>query len=205
MRDLQQKAIESALICDWERAIDYNLAIIKENPTDIQALNRLAKAYMELGQKNQAKEAYQKVLELDKYNAVAHRNLEILPQKNATAQKIAEEDFIEKPGITKYTKLIKLANKDSIAELYCKQPLALKSQGKLVSVYTEKETKIGSLPDDLSFKIRKLSQKGYKYTACIKAVENKGVNIFIRETKRPKRYDEMPSFLTTTNHQRLKK
>lgn len=205
MQDLQHKAIDAALICDWERVVDYNHAILQDNPLDIKALNRLAKGYMELGQKNQAQEAYDQVLKLDKYNTVAQKNLKLLPQKNSTASTIAEEDFIEEPGQTKTSPLIKLASKEVIAELYAKQPLNLKPQGKLVAVYNQDHTKIGSIPDDLSFKINKLLGKGFKYAACIKAVEEGNVLIFIREIKRPKRYEEMHSFSATTNHQKLKK
>lgn len=206
MQDLQHKAIDAALKCDWERVIDYNHAILQDSPLDIKALNRLAKGYMELGQKNQAEEAYDKVLQLDKYNTVAQKNLKLLPRKNSTASSIAEEDFIEQPGETKTSPLIKLASREIIAELYAKQPLSLRPQGKLVAVYTQDNSvRIGSLPDDLSFKIKKLIEKGYKYAACIKAVEEGNIHVFVREIKRPKRYEEMHSFSATTLHKKLKK
>lgn len=205
MRDLQQKAIESALKCDWERAIDYNLAILQEHSSNIQALNRLAKGHMELGQKNPAKEAYGKVLKLDPYNSVALRNLKLLPQKNASANNISSEDFIENPGETKTTTLIKLADKNILAGLYIRQPVNFKAQGTLVAVYASEIQKIGMLPDDLSFKLKILLKKGYSYDACIKAVEDKSITLFIREIKRPKRYLELQSFSATTNHRTLKR
>ncbi len=204
MRDLIQKAIDAALNCDWERALDYNLAVLQEDENNLQAMNRLAKAYMELGQKNQAKEIYQKVLSLDPYNQVALKNLRLLPKKNATAVEVAQEDFIEAPGETKTALLIKIASKDVLAELYAKQPLTLKVQGSLVAAYTKSVQKIGCLPDNLSFKIKTLIKKGYAYSACVKAVDENQVTIFTRETKRPKRYSEMPSFSEANNHKNLK-
>ncbi len=202
--DLTKKAIQAALNCDWERAIDYNTAILRQNPNDIKALNRLARAYLEIGNKDQAKELSEQVLKLDRYNPIALRNLSLIPQKNSTVREIANEDFIEKPGETKLVNLIKLANKDVITPLYSKQPLQLETKnGRLVGVYTKDKQRIGSLPDDLSFKIKALNRKGYQYQACIKSSQNNKVTIFIRETKRPKRYQNLPSFSTALNHQIL--
>lgn len=206
MRKLKQEAIQAALNSEWGKAIGLNLDILRENPNDIQTLNRLAKAYMELDQKEQAKKTYQKVLELDKYNQVARKNLAILPEKNPKTQKTADEDFIETPKETKTVQLIKAANKNVLAELYVKQPLKLKPQGKLVQLYTNEEDtkKIGALPDDLSFKIKKLLEKDYEYSACIKSVDNKDVSIFLRETNRPEKYADLPSFSKQVTYQLLK-
>lgn len=205
MNDLQQKAIDAALCCDWERAIDYNVAIIKEQSDNIQALNRLAKAYMELCQKDQAKEIYKQVLKIDKYNSVALKNLKLLPQKNSTIQDTTDEDFIEEPGITKSVSLVKITNKDILAEIYIKQPVNLIPKNRLVAIVTSNKKQIGSLPDDISFKIKRLMQKNYKYSACVKSVEDNKITIFIRETKRTKRYLDMPSFLPSLSYQTLKK
>ena len=62
------QAIDASLVCDWDLAIDLNLQILDETPTDIPTLNRLAKCYAQIGDKKSAKDAYQKVLDLDKYN-----------------------------------------------------------------------------------------------------------------------------------------
>lgn len=205
MKNLQEKAIEAALNFDWELVVDYNLTIITESPNDLQALNRLARGYMELGQKDQTKEIYEKVLKIDKFNPIAIKNLKLLPRKNGASTTTANEDFIEETGITKTTKLIKLAGKDILGVVYCKQPLQLYPKSHLVSITTPDNAYIGSLPDDLSFKIIKLMQKGYIYTACIKSVTNNEITIFIRETKRGRRGQTMPSFCITLNYQALKR
>lgn len=194
IKDLATKAVQSALACNWESAIETNLAILAHNSNDIQALNRLAKAYMELGQKDDAKHIYQKVLELDKYNAVALKNLQRLPQKQQTADRIADEDFLEEPGRTKSVKLIKIADRQILAELYTKQPVNITPKVRLVSVLTTKGKYIGSLPDDLSVKISKLLKIGCEYTACLKSVSDKEIVVFLREIKRSKRLKGMASF-----------
>lgn len=205
MQNLTNKAIEAALNFDWELALDYNLAIINDDPDNLQGLNRLAKCYMELGQKDQARAIYKKVLELDKYNSIAIKNLKLLPKKNGLSITFAEEDFIESPGCTKTVYLIKLAGNDVISSLNSKQILHLKPKTRLVSINTESDIYIGSLPDDLSFKIISLIKKGYKYQACVKSVANNTLSVFLRETNRPNRQSAMPSFTTTNSHKSLKK
>jgi len=189
MNEQHDKAIKAALERDWEGAIELNLEILSISPQNIPSLNRLGRAYMELGQKESAKDAYEQVLKIDKYNTIATKNLKLLPhQKNNLATTIfTEEDFIELPGITKSTSLIKVASRDTLLSLVCKQSLTLVPRTHLVSVQTQDNITIGCLPDDLSQKIKSLLKIGYRYSACLKGVSDNTVIIFLREIKRPKR------------------
>ena len=64
MNKLAQKAISAALNGNWELAENLNKQILKKNSKDIDALNRLARTYIELGKINKAKGASKKVLEM---------------------------------------------------------------------------------------------------------------------------------------------
>src|SRR3989344_4600825 len=46
---LKTQAVQTALSGNWEKAIDINKSLIKEDPSDIDALNRLAFAFTILG------------------------------------------------------------------------------------------------------------------------------------------------------------
>jgi tetratricopeptide (TPR) repeat protein len=196
MHQLQDKAIKSALSGDWEAAVEYNLEILADSPQNITALNRLGRAYTELGQKEAAKDAYEQVLKIDKYDTIASKNLKLLPhQKNNMASvELADEDFIELPGITKSTGLIKVASRDILLSLVCKQKLTLTPRTRLIAICTDDKTCIGCLPDDLSLKLQGLIKSGYSYTACLKGASDNTATIFIRETKRPKRPSASPTF-----------
>ena len=52
---LKTQAIQTALSGNWEKAIDINKSLIKEDPSDIDALNRLAFAFTILGKTKDAK------------------------------------------------------------------------------------------------------------------------------------------------------
>lgn len=62
MTSLQNQAINTALTGDWEKAVLINKDLVKENPKDIDALNRLAFAFNILGKNKEAKLTYQRVL-----------------------------------------------------------------------------------------------------------------------------------------------
>lgn len=196
MHALLDQAIQAALRGDWESTVELNLEILADSPQNIAALNRLGHAYTELDQKEAAEDAYNQVLKIDKYNAIALKNLKLLPhQKNNLRDvSLAQEDFIELPGITKSTLLIKVASRDVLLSLVCKQRLALVPRTRLVAITTEDNTCIGYLPDDLSLKLKSLVKSGYVYSACLKGASDNTATIFIRELKRPRRPSASPTF-----------
>lgn len=195
MRNLQTQAIQASLDNDWEIAIDLNNLILQENPADIASLNRLARAYAELGQKESAKSVYQKVLSLDKYNPIAVKFLRLLPDKNGASEtNLAKEDFVEEAGTTKAVTLVKSAAKDVLLSLCIRQQLQFTPRSRLIAISTLAGNYIGCLPDDLSFKLKKNLKTGYKYTLCLKTSNDRTATIFIRETHRPSRPTAGPSF-----------
>lgn len=206
MQDLTRLAIKASLACNWEEAIDFNMSILQADPDNIAALNRLARAYTALDQKSSAKEIYQQVLKLDKYNSIALSSLKSLPDKNGhSPTPTASEDFIEEPGLTRTVKLIKLAGKETLLTLSCKEPLTLVPRSRLIAVIRTDQTYIGSLPDDLSVRLLKLIRSGYSYRTCIKHATDNSVTLFLRETKRPNRLTAVPSFSRQLQHKQLKK
>ena len=88
MIPLKTQAIQTALSGDWTHAILLNQEILTENPDDIDTMNRLAFAFMSAGQVKDAKQVYQRVLELDFKNPIALRNLKRLSNVTNTKSKI---------------------------------------------------------------------------------------------------------------------
>jgi tetratricopeptide (TPR) repeat protein len=205
MQDLTNKAISVALEGKWEEAIELNLTLLKKDQNDIATLNRLGHAYTKLGEIAEANKTYKKVLSLDKYNPIASKGLKRLKtkQKAKTSETTIpapaiKANFIEEPGKTKTTQLVRLADNETIANLHIGQPVFLDAKKRSVTVKTEDGTYIGSLPDDLSFRLGKLLRGGNKYETLIKGLEGNAVLIFIREVERSKRHKNTPSFPSTT-------
>lgn len=196
---LSNQAVAAALKNNWQEAIDLNQILIENNPHEIPALNRLAKAYEETGQIKLAKSTYQKVLKIDKYSRIAQNNLDRLkfqsedsaPKKTALIQNFS---FIEEPGKTKTVGLTKLAPHQIISQIRHCLPVKLKANNRRVSVVTLEDTFIGYLPDDLSMHLIKLLKHGNQYEAAIKTVTANNIEVFLRETKKSARLKGLPSF-----------
>lgn len=78
-------AIASALAQDWGKAVEANRAVLRIVPNNIEALNRLAKALLELGELSEARDAVNGALQLDSTNTIARRNCDRLERAEAAA------------------------------------------------------------------------------------------------------------------------
>jgi len=70
-----EKAIALAMENHWEAAVAANKHILSVAPDDVGALNRLGRASMEMGQYEDARDAYARTLVLSPSNTIAHKNL----------------------------------------------------------------------------------------------------------------------------------
>lgn len=196
--NLEKQAIQAAINGAWQKAVDLNRQLIKENPKNTAALNRLARAYWELGKNDQAQKTYKKVLTLDPYNSIAAKNLQrIVKKRKKIKQKkitITSNLFLEEPGKTRTIKLIRLASADILAGLSNGQKVELIPKKRTISATTEDKVYLGTVPDDLSLRLNKLIKGGNRYQAFVKAIDKQHLEIFVREIFRSKRFRNLPSF-----------
>jgi hypothetical protein len=182
---LAQKAIQEALSGNWDQSLKLNLQILKENSSDIDALNRLARAYKELGQISKAREFAQKVLKIDSVNQIAVKALEKWKSLKASDKSlpvgISTESFLEEPGKTKLVPLMDVGDAKILAKLDSGDEVNFLVHPHRVSVITTDKKYIGRLPDDLAARLRRLIKSGNSYQALIKNIEGHEVKIFIRE------------------------
>jgi tetratricopeptide (TPR) repeat protein len=193
------QAIQAILKGNWEQAITLNLEILKQNPNDIESLNRLAFAYSAIGNVQKAKMLYQKVLKIDDANPIALKNLKKLTdgkqRKNGYSSfQINNTMFLEEVGKTKVIMLINTAPPKAIRLLQIGQPLVLCIKRLKIFVLDEHEKFLGMLPDNISRRLIKFMKGGNKYDAYVKAIEDSGVSIFLKEVKRVSKFKNQPSF-----------
>ena len=198
---LKNQAIQTALEGNWTEAINLNKDLIKENPEDIDALNRLALAYTIVGKLKEAKSAYQKVVDIDPLNSIALRNLKKLKEKNVKEADPTEyrinNNFLEEPGKTKVIELINTAQPKIIEGLRTGKSLTLVV--KRLKIFVEDGNQyIGVLPDDIAKRLIKFMNGGCTYDAFVKAASAHKVSIFIKEIKKSARFKESPSFLSNS-------
>lgn len=197
---LKNQAIQTALSGDWQNAIVLNKNLIKEDPNDIDALNRLALAYLIVGKTKDAKSMYQKVIKIDPLNPIAQRSLNKLKDKKAssptpTSYKINNQ-FLEQPGKTKVIELINIAQPQIIERLRTGQLLELSVKRFKIFVLDNKQY-IGVLPDDIGKRLIKFIKANGIYEAFVKSASPHKVAVFIREVKKATRFKDQPSFIST--------
>ncbi len=83
-RELTETAIAYALSQDWRLAVEVNRALLRLAPSNIEALNRLAKALLEMEELHEAREAVESALRIDPSNTIARRNRDRLERVEGT-------------------------------------------------------------------------------------------------------------------------
>lgn len=193
---------------DWKTAIKINLQLLKNSPQDIETLNRLARAYLQTGQKTLCLKTYKKVLKIDKYNSIALKNLTLLKtlklDRSANHKKTGNFTsmpvFLEEPGLTKTVSLIRLSDTKIVSRLHAGDQVLIVCREHNVNVISTSNQYLGKLPDDLASRLRIFIKAGNTYSAWIRSVDVSSipsVRVFIRETFRSPKYLHTPSFPLT--------
>lgn len=209
MSTSKNQAIDIALKGDWTKALEINEMLLKEDPNDVEALNRIGLAYTILGKYALAKKAYQKVLEIDSLNSIALKNIKKF-SKNSKNRAVdlnfkVNNIFLEETGKTKIVELINLAQSEVLTTLRTGQSVELTVKRLKVFVIHQDKKYIGVLPDDIGKRLIKFIKGGNKYEAFIRSASHNSVTVFIRELKRALRFKDHPSFLISFEKPLLKR
>lgn len=202
MPSLRDQAIKLALESNWEEAIAINRVLLEESERDIDTLKRLAYAYMQAGKFDEAKDTYSKIIVLDNTNPIATKNLRKLSalsqQKNGVASithiNHMDNVFIQEAGKTKTIELTNVADKRTLMSLQNGDEVTLIIKRSKIFALTSDKTYIGMLPDSIGIRLISFMKGGNEYQACVKGVNEKTVSVFIKETKRAKRFSNQSSF-----------
>lgn len=212
--NIQKLAIDAALDSRWKDGIKLNKKIIKVDPQNVDALNRQARCYMELGKNNLAKKYYCQVLKFDPYNPIASKNLKII--KSLKMTKVFKSDgkgyldgqakvipalFLQEPGKTKVVTLLKVAEPKALSQTFCGMQVNMIVKNKKIIVVDSSRGYLGVLPDDICHHLIRLLKGGNKFSLIIKSVKVNGLSVLIREIFRSKRFKNQPSFLEGAQYQ----
>ncbi len=203
------QAILAALSQNWQVALTHNQTILLENPNDIDALNRITYAYIQMAEYKKARTYGLRVIALDKYNAIALKNLQKIKLRQSVKKKpdssnmlygkgsISPALFLEEPGRTKLVSLVNVAPKNILCTLSIGDHVSLVIKKRQIEARTGGKIYLGAFPDDLGFRLRRLVKYGNQYEAYIKSVGKNSIIVFIKEVKRSKRFRNQPTFPVT--------
>jgi hypothetical protein len=183
-----KEAIDLAMQARWQEAVTINQAIVHDYPDDVDAFNRLGRAFMELGKYKQARDAYEKAVKLDPYNAIASRNIRRLNdiKDNTAAEietvKVEPQQFIEEIGKAGVVTLIELAPKEKRAMVVAGDRVILKAAGSVLTVETSRGEYVGRVELKHGQRIARLMNGGNQYSATVIRSTADGMTVMVRET-----------------------
>ena len=193
-RDLGQEAVNLAIQGEWLRSTEVNKAILELFPDDVEAMNRLVKALIELGSYVDARAVLDRVCETAPYNKIAKKNRARLDQlaaspgaakmtkKTAGAQPVSPPVFIEESGKSATTVLRNTTGSKAVIHLSSSDQVVLSPEKNTVTVQTLDGQLLGQIEPKLGSRLARLMDGGNEYTAAVVAVNEQGVSIIIRET-----------------------
>lgn len=188
-RQLTEQAIALALESKWDEAVAVNRQLQSMFPRDLSTLNRLGKALSELGQYDDARQAYSEALELDPANNIARKNLDRLaslgdgaPVRRASHERMDPRLFIEETGKTGFTELVDLAEKAILVRLTAGDQVYFERDGNVLWVLNGDHVRIGRIEPRLASRLIKFMEGGNQYAAGITELRSHGIRIIIRET-----------------------
>jgi hypothetical protein len=194
------EAIELALANRWVEAVQVNRGIMDRFGPDEDTLNRLGKAYTELGQLNEAMEAYKSTLKMNPVNPIAVKNLSKLqalrggqPVPTSKA-KVDVDAFIEETGKTSLTALHVHAEGDPCSKVAGGDPVKLIVAGDTMNVETARGIYLGHLEHALGRRLIKFLEGGNRYSGAVATCDGGAVKIIVRETYQDPKFFGRPSF-----------
>lgn len=204
LRDMAEKAIALALRNKWTEAAEINRSILEQTSDDINALNRLAKALLELAQMDDARETLKRVIALAPDSVIAQRNVERLTraeadenaQINPTISKTAFslDIFMEEAGKSTTTSLIDTGDPSAFQRLTGGEQVELVQDGAKLLVESRRGDHLGRIPPRLARRLTSLMDGGNRYAAAALHFADEEVRVIIREIYQEPSQSETPSF-----------
>jgi tetratricopeptide (TPR) repeat protein len=183
-----KEAIDLAMQAHWQDAVTVNEELVQSFPDDVDSYNRLGRAYMELGKYSKAKEAYNKTIKLEPYNAIANRNLRRLNDLKETKKapvetdKVEPQQFIEEIGKAGVVTLIDLAPKEKRALTVAGDKAVIKLDSSYLVAENGRGDYLGKVDPRQATRLIRLMLGGNKYSAVVVKSTADGMTVMVRET-----------------------
>ncbi len=184
-----KRAIDLAMEGKWQEAVAANKDIIANFPRDVDAYNRLGRAYMELGDYPKARAAYQQTLTMDPYNPIARKNMQRLNLLGNTkvkvkgeARRVEPQQFIEEIGKAGVLTLYNLAAKQVRARMVAGDKVSLRVDRHTLIVENARREYLGQVDSRQGLRLIRLIEGGNKYSAAVVSSAEEELTVIIRET-----------------------
>jgi tetratricopeptide (TPR) repeat protein len=194
-RQLAEDARRAALDGNWEDAVRLNQQILAQSDRDTVAYNRLGRAYIALGQLNEAKDAYTKALHTDPANLIARRNLQRLEIMRGPGGKFTAEVtrpgpmprtsvFLEEVGRTWVDELVNPGEMLILADVSAGEQLVLSDEDDRLVVRRTNGDLLGEIEPKTGQRVLDLMRQGNRYEIYALGLAGQTLRIILREVHR---------------------
>lgn len=201
-KEKAKEAIDLALKGCWEDAVEANRQVLRMFPDDIESLNRLGKALVEMGQHEDARDAFEATLRLSPHNTIAKKNLERLEKSGGCARqgeiqrKLAPQRFVEESGRSGVTVLGKVAPNEVLGKVSPGDGVGLELEGNAMVVKVVGGEYLGQVEPKLATRLSRLMRGGNRYEGAVVSVSPEQIAVLLVETYRHPDLEGIASFPT---------
>ena len=206
-RQLGEDARKAAFEGNWEEAVALNLQIIDRFQKDADAFNRLGRAYISLGNLEDAKDAYSKALRADPANLIARRNLQRLEILRGQGGKLSADvtrpgpmprtsAFLEEVGKTWVDELVNPGELRTLADISSGEELQLSVEDDRLVVRRANGDRMGEVEPKTARRVMDLMVSGNRYEIFALGLAGQTLRTILREIFRD------PSVATTVSFPR---
>jgi len=187
-KSLVSDATQFALKGDWKKAISTNKEILSLNKHDVQALNRIGKAHLELGKLKESKKSYTKALQIDPLNTIARRNLKELEQmkdektlkgkvqNKSNLEKLVRNDILIQTAARSAEFIIDKPNSRVIKNLVPGTELLIKASDQGIEITNERKVVLGTIEPRSALRLKTCIDGGSQFEVIFKDfIGNSGV------------------------------
>ncbi len=199
-KDQVKKAVALAKQSRWEEAAALNQAILDDFPQDLEAYNRLGKSLSEMGHNREARQAFEKALEISPRNSIAQKNLERLSRIGddapfgASSTTVVPRVFIEESGTAAVTSLVNLGPPERLAKLAPGHQVLLEIGGSVIKIAEASGDYVGQVEPRLASRLARLVQGGNRFEATVTSAGSRALTIIVREVYKHPSLDGIVSF-----------
>jgi tetratricopeptide (TPR) repeat protein len=190
-REKSAKAVALALEGRWEEATVLNRELLERFPQDVETLNRLGKAYLEMGRYSMARGAFGAAVAVAPHNTIAKKNLyrlENLPNEEEdeaspppSSTRVMPNLFIEDSGKSGVTVLHKPASGPVLAKVAPGELVDLRAEERRLTVHTPQGQLLGEVEPKLANRLLRLIRQGNRYSGAVVSVQPPRITVALRE------------------------
>ena len=194
-RQLGEEARRAAFEGNWEDAVTINTQIIDRFQKDAEAFNRLGRAYLSLGNLDDAKDAYSKALRADPANLIARRNLQRLEILRGHGGKSSADvtrpgpmprttAFLEEVGKTWVDELVNPGELQILADVSPGEELQLSEEDGRLVVRRASGERLGEVEPKTGQHVLELMGSGNRYEMFALGLSGQTLRTILREVFR---------------------